>query len=176
MKRMLSELTRFDGAVLQSLLDGLAPNAREDVEPDAPVEWNLPGFLGKARVGTAFGDLPIEALRVRDDIRTATGALVRVEWIDKLHLDEDFLAKHPSAQPIRIPANAFGQGRPMTEMTVSPCQMLSPDAHVASRFVSARDLCAQSRAHRVHSTGLTYYRFHCGAPATVRMEGVLVRV
>ncbi|WP_431299225.1 Hint domain-containing protein [Tabrizicola sp. BL-A-41-H6] len=172
----MSELPRFDGAVLQSLLGGFSPSEREDVEPDAPVEWNLPGFLGKTRVGTAFGDLPIEALRVRDDIRTATGALVRVEWIDKLHLDEDFLTKHPSAQPIRIPANAFGQGRPMTEMTVSPCQMLSPDAHVASRFVSGRDLCAQSRAHRAQSTGLTYYRFHCGAPVTVRMEGVLVRV
>ena len=140
------------------------------------VDWNLPGFGGRVRVATAFGDLPVEALRLRDEVRTSTGKIVRVQWIDKLHLDEDFLAKHPSAQAIRIPANAFGVGKPAQEMVVSPRQEVCADAHVATNFRSARDLCAQSKAFRVTVPGLTYYRFHCGDPVMVKVEGVWVRV
>ena len=39
------------------------------------IEWNKSGFTGRVRVGTAFGDLPIEALRLRDEIRTSSGRL-----------------------------------------------------------------------------------------------------
>lgn len=140
------------------------------------VEWNLSGFAGTARVGTVFGDLPIQALRLRDEIRTAAGTIARVQWIDKVHLDEDFLRKHPSACPVGIRPNTFGNGRPMQELLISPRQEVCMDAHVASRFLPAVDLCTQSRAHRVYSTGLTYYRFHCGETVSVRVEGVWVRI
>ena len=115
----------FDSVVLQSVLSAVSPCQQSVLSkerlPD-PVEWNLPGFAIGVRVGTMFGDLPIEALRVRDEVRTACGKIVRVQWIDKIHLDEEFLSKQPSAQPVRIPANAFGQGRPMQDMVVSPQQ------------------------------------------------------
>lgn len=163
--------------ILQSVKTSVSPAEREEAcDEDRPVDWNLPGFTGQVRVGTAFGDLPIEALRIRDEIRTASGAIARVEWIDKLHIDEDFVRKHPSAQPIRIPANTFGIGRPMKDMLVSPQQQVCADPHVASRFQPAATLCLMSGAHRVLTLGLTYYRFRCGGPATVRVEGVWVRV
>lgn len=148
----------------------------EGCDENRPVEWTLPGFTDGVRVSTSFGDLPIEAMRIRDEIRTASGVFARVQWIDKLHLDADFLRKHPSAQPVIIPADSFGIGRPMKEMTVSPHQQVCPDAHVAAHFQSAVDLCLMSRAYRLQTLGLTYYRFHCGDPATVRVEGVWVRV
>lgn len=140
------------------------------------VDWNLPGFAGELRVGTVFGDLPIQALRLRDELRTASGALARVQSIDKFHLDEDFLRKHPSAHPVRVRANAFGTGTPMRDMLVSPRQEICPDPHVFSRHQQAIDLCKQSRAHRVQTAGLTYFRFHCGSTVTIRVEGVWVRV
>lgn len=148
----------------------------EGCDENRPVEWNLPGFMGGVRVSTSFGDLPIEALRIRDEIRTASGVFARVQWIDKLHLDADFMRKHPSAQPIIIPADSFGIGRPMKDITVSPRQQVCADAHVAAHFQSAADLCRMSRAYRLQTLGLTYYRFHCGGPAAVRVEGVWVRV
>jgi hypothetical protein len=145
------------------------------IEPEV-IDWNLPGFGGKARVGTAFGDLPIEALRLRDDIRTFTGSIARVQWVDKIHLDADFLRKHPSALPIRIAANSLGPGKPMQDLIVSPRQEVCPDAHVASSFLQASDLRPRFDVHRVQTAGLTYYRFHCGEPVVVRMEGVWVRI
>lgn len=163
--------------MLHSVTTSVSSTERgEGCDENRPVEWNLPGFMGSARVSTSFGDLPIEALRIRDEIRTASGVFARVQWIDKLHLDADFMRKHPSAQPIMIPADRFGIGRPMKDITVSPCQLVCSDVHVASHFQSAANLCLMSRAYRLQTAGLTYYRFHCGGPATVRVEGVWVRV
>ena len=173
----MSAVSSVMNSILQSVMTAGSSAEREEVcDDDRPVKWNLPGFTGQVRVRTAFGDLPIQALRIRDEIRTAAGAIVRVQWIDKLHIDEDFLRKHSSAQPLRIPADAFGIGRPMNDMTVSPCQPVCAEAHVASDFQSAANLCLTSRAHRLQTAGLTYYRFHCGSPTTVRAEGVWVRV
>ncbi len=177
MKKFLSAAVTHDGPMFHSAVSALVPTHHHDVEETAePVIWNLPGFLGSARVSTSFGDLPIEALRLRDNLRTALGAIAPVKWIDKLHLDEDFLTKHPGAQPVRISANTFGPGRPARDLTVSPVQTVCLDPHVPTRFVQASDLCAQGRARRVITTGLTYYRFNCGNPVTIRVEGTLVRV
>lgn len=167
--------------MLRSVLSAVSVDAVEPDESPAedvvrPAVWNITGFGAKARVGTAFGDLPIEALRVRDEVRTASGSIVRVQWIDKLHIDADFINRHLDAQPIRIPANSFGPGRPMTDMIVAPRQDLCAEAHVASRFRPALDFRSRFGAHRAHVDGITYYRFHCGDPTSVRVEGVWVRV
>lgn len=74
--------------------------------------WTLPGFCGEARVTTSFGDLPIKALRRNDPLRLAQGSLATVEWVDHIHLEEDFLRFYPDAQPVLIEAGALGPGRP----------------------------------------------------------------
>jgi Hint domain len=139
-------------------------------------DWYLPGFTGKARVSTTFGELPIEALRRGDDLRTYSGATVKVQMVDKIHLDEDFIRHHPRALPIRIPANSFGPGKPTNDLFVSPGQEICPDLHIASTFYKARDLPGSFTLDLSQSTGLTYYRFHCGQPTIVRVEGTWIRV
>lgn len=178
-KLVMSVHINLENALLRSVMAAVPSvpsivSSKDHIQGD--VNWSLAGFGVRARVGTTFGNLPIEALRVRDEVRSASGKTVRVQWIDKLHLDEDFLTKHPSADPVLIPANAFGCGRPMQDMLVSPQQVMSPDAHVATRFKTAHELCSQARAQRVKTTGLTYYRFHCGEPVVVRVEGVWVGI
>ena len=173
----MSAVSSVMNSILRSVMTvGSSADRDEVCDDNRPVKWDLPGFTGQVRVRTAFGDLPIQSLRIRDEIHTASGGIARVEWIDQLHIDEDFLRKHSGAQPIRIPADAFGIGRPMKDMTVSPCQQICADAHVASHFQPAADHCQTSRAHRLQTAGLIYYMFHCGRPATVRVEGVWVRV
>lgn len=160
---------------IKDALSGLVrPEGVEKAEPRLP--WYLPGFSGKSKVGTVFGDLPIEVLRVRDDLRTYSGATVQVQLVDRIHLDEDFLRKQPSALPIRIPANAFGPGRPSQDLLLSPGQEISSDLHVVSNFVKASDLRGRYNPDLAQSTGLTYIRFHCGVPAIVRVDGLWVRV
>jgi hypothetical protein len=175
----MNAVSNPEDALLRSVMVAAATKDPQRSLPEddrTEITWNLPGFTGDVRVGTVFGDLPIKALRLRDEIRTALGTIARVQWIDKVHLDEEFLHKHPSAHPVRILANTFAAGKPMQEMLISPRQEICLDAHVATKFVQAVDLCRQSRAFRVRTAGLTYYRFHCGDPVSVRVEGVWVRV
>jgi hypothetical protein len=176
---LMIENFKFDDSILHSVMAAVSQIQPTDIFPEketSSVDWNLPGFGGKVRVGTTFGDLPIEALRLRDTIRTINGGTVRVQWIDKVHLDDDFVFNHPSARPIRIAPNAFGAGKPMHEMIVSPAQELCADAHMALRFRLAKGLSSHFNAHKLPSAGLTYYRFHCGEPVVVQMEGVWVKV
>lgn len=167
------ELNRFR-RIRDALSAIVSPEPAEKTEPR--VDWYLPGFTGKSRVTTIFGELPIEALRVRDDLRTYSGVAARVEVVDQIHLDADFLRGNQSAFPIRIPANAFGAGRPTQDMIVSPGQEICSDAHVVSHFLKARDLRGRFGQDLVPTSGLTYYRFHCGAPTIVRIDGIWVRV
>ncbi len=176
---MIVKTTLGDDDILKSVLVSASlsqSRIASHKEETAAIEWNLPGFGGKARVGTAFGDLPIEALRLRDEIRTISGSVVRVKWIDKVHLDASFICRHPSAIPVSIAANAFGVGKPMREMIVSPRQEVCSEAHVATRFMPADDLRPRYDVHKVQTAGVTYYRFHCGEPVIVRVEGVWVKI
>ena len=118
----------------------------------------------------------LEALRVRDDLRTYSGASATVQEVDRIHLDQDFLRKQPSALPIRIPANAFGPGRPSQDMLLSPGQEICPDAHVATTFVKANELRSRFNPDLAQATGLTYFRIHCGTPAIVRVDGIWIRI
>lgn len=161
---------------MRNALSGMVKRAAPERSQYKTAEWYLPGFLGKARIATTFGDLPIEALRPRDDLRTYSGAIVKVEKVDKIHLDEDFIRHHPRALPIRIPADSFGPGKPMNDLLASPGQEICPDLHVASVFYKARNLPGNFTLDLSQSTGLTYYRFHCGQPAIVRVEGTWIRV
>lgn len=170
-------IIELDG--FRRIRDALALMRRaSDSDRDAPkvVDWYLPGFVGSARVTTTFGDLPIEALRLRDDLRTYSGANARVQMVDKIHLDDEFIRTRQDALPIRIPANSFGLGKPMRDISVSPGQEICPDAHVASTFMPAREMRGRFNVDTTHSAGLSYYRFHCGEPTIVRVEGIWVRV
>jgi hypothetical protein len=64
----------------------------------------------------------------------------------------------------------------MNDMFVSPGQEICPDLHVASTFYKARDLPGNYTLDLSQSTGLTYYRFHCGKPTILRVEGIWIRV
>ena len=171
--------TNFETSIMESVMAAVAP-----VQPVVPhtaanftaVERNLTGFASQTRVATAFGDVPIDALRVGDEVRTFSGKSVRVRRIDKVNLDDASTSACPSALPIRISANAFGWGRPMKDMTVLPEQEIGPDAHAATNFKTANELCSQVRVQRVKATARTYYRLHCDEAVTVRVEGVWVRI
>ena len=171
--------TDFETAIMHSVMAAVIP-VQPVVSPavsNFPTSArNLSGFAGQARVASAFGDVAIEAMRVGDHVRTFSGKLVRVRKIDKVSLDDDGMRTCPRVQPIRISANAFGPGRPMQAIMVLPEQEIGADAHVAIRFKTATELCSQAQAHRVKASGHTYYQIHFGEEATVRVEGVWVRV
>ena len=141
------------------------------------IAWTLPGFGETARVTTSFGDLPLQALRKRDPLRTPQGAIRPVHWCDRLRLDEGFLAANPDAQPIVIPANALGHGLPKADLIVSPHQKIGirPPGH-GQEFRLARDLTSRPGILRRPVEAMTYHLFHCEMPTAVLVEGVVVEV
>ncbi len=154
-----------------------APVGRGRRSSPRAIAWTLPGFCGTARVGTSFGDLPVQALRLRDPLRTARGSLVTVHWCDRLRLDAGFLAANPDAQPILILANALGNGVPKADLMLSPHQRLnvSPPG-LQPDFRLARDLTGRPGVLRRPDESVNYYLFHCDEPAVVLVEGVAVSI
>ncbi|PKP73288.1 MAG: hypothetical protein CVT84_14300 [Alphaproteobacteria bacterium HGW-Alphaproteobacteria-6] len=150
---------------------------RPGLSPRTDRIWTLPGFCGDARVTTSFGDLPVKALRRNDPLRLAQGSLAIVEWVDHIHLEEALLHFHPDAQPVLIQAGALGPGRPAADLLVSPHQKINVGAGPYSQdFRRARDLTGRPGVMRRPETVLSYHLFHCGAPAVVCVNGVLVPV
>ncbi|WP_347313359.1 Hint domain-containing protein [Defluviimonas sp. SAOS-178_SWC] len=142
-----------------------------------PIRWTLPGFCGSARVTTSFGDLPIQALRRRDPLRTVQGTLATVDWIDCIQLEEDFLHANPDALPVRISAGALGNGRPERDVIVSPHQVVNvAPGQFQQDFRRARDLTDKPGIMRQPEMLISYYVFHCAAPAAVMVEGLCVSV
>lgn len=136
------------------------------------IKWELPGFESKCRVATNFGDLPIEALRRRDKVRTISGAYREVQWVDRIRLDADFLSRHPEALPVMIRAKALGGVHPMTNMLVSPGQTVwVPKVSDGYHPAVAGELDGQPNIMRARRPEVTYYRFHCGSAEKVCVEG-----
>lgn len=149
------------------------PQPRARTAPARPAGgFALPGFDGKCRVATIFGDLPIEALRRRDKVKTISGAYREVEWIDAIRLDADFMARHAAAHPIQIRAKALGGVAPVRNMLVSPGQQVwVPKVSDGFAAIAAEALTAQPNMERMRRAEITYYRFHCGGPEKVCIEG-----
>lgn len=163
-------------AVLAQTADTpLSPRpARRETPPVARSagKFALPGFEGKCRVATIFGDLPIEALRRRDKVKTISGAYREVVWVDAIRLDADFMSRHAAAHPVQIRARALGGVAPVRNMLVSPGQQVwVPKVSDGYYAAEADALTAQPNMERMHRAEITYYRFHLGAPEKVCVEG-----
>lgn len=152
------------------------PDRRSDdpqSHTDQPFNWDLPGFGRGCRVATLFGDLPIEALRRRDKVKTLSGAYQEVVWIDEIRLDADFMARHPEAHPVQLRSKALGPGQPDKSILVSPAQSLCANGRAGDPTpVQMADLIGTPGVHRFPKPEMTYYLFHCGSPETVSIEGV----
>lgn len=177
---MTIEDDRILASVAGACIDPASAAVRKDPgrrEYRPSVQWTLPGFHESARVATSFGDLPIQALRKRDPIRTSHGTLTIVEHVDKIQLDESFLDANPDALPIRIQAGSFGQSRPKQDLIISPHQKVNISAgQYGLDFRLARDLIDRPGVTRHPVSTLCYYTVHCAEPAAVEVEGVCVSI
>lgn len=164
-----SDLTILD-AVLQQTRETNAP-ARH-LAPGPNKAWTLPGFGGHCRVSTSFGELPIEALRRRDWVKTHSGAYRQVQWIDEIRLDADFMARHPEAMPIKIRARTLAPCSPVRDILLSPGQVIvTSDGFGTKPMRAAFDLEGLPSVSRIPRSEMTYFMFHCGQPETVCVDG-----
>jgi hypothetical protein len=77
-------------------------------------------FAAGTRLLTDRGAMPVEALAVGDRVVTADGDAEAIAWIGARRVD---CRRHPAAlnvRPVRIAADAFGEGMPGRDLFLSP--------------------------------------------------------
>lgn len=168
--------TPDDAAVLRAVLTRVAgcgdTSAGIIPKNTSVIAWDLPGFESHCRITTSFGDIPIQALHLHDRVRTRAGDFLPVRWIDRFHVDADFMSRHPEAQPVSISTRALGPQQPQRPMLVSPGQPI-PDVtdDDPGASAAAADLVGQPGILRARRLEITYHVFHCGMPAILCLDG-----
>lgn len=144
------------------------------VEPVPEPAWNVPGFGPLTRISTSFGEVPAQALRLGDKVRVKGGALKTITWLDRIHLEEGFMASMPSASPVLIRKDALGWGMPVADVLVSPYQLIEmPNGRPAQRAYTLTERpLVMVRAESL----MTYTLFHCGGKDLVHSEGLWMPV
>ncbi len=151
------------------------PVKAEEPSIAPPKPWSLPGFGAGACVTTAFGFVPVEALRRRDPVKTRDGRFLEVQHVDTVRLDRRFLLTHPDAQPIAIAKNRLAANIPNQTILMSGCQKIrSPGQFDQVSGKMAADYVDLGRAERKCHGYFTYYVFHCGEPCIVNVNGLWV--
>ena len=144
--------------------------------PERQIRWNLPGFGPMTRISTSFGEVHAQALRERDMIRTQTGALKEIKFIDRMKLDTELMKKVTEAQAILIRSGALGDGLPKADVVVSPSQRVGIGRHGDIRFLKASELLGRPGVVRKPEEIMTYTMFHCGEPVVARCEGLWMHI
>jgi hypothetical protein len=129
------------------------------------------------RVSTSFGEVPAQALRERDMLRTHNGAFAPVTKVRRYTLDQNVLAHNKDTMPILIRAGALGSGLPKQDIVLSPEQEVALGGPTGgSRLVKARDLLTRPGVTRKTELIFTYTQVLCATPVFVRSEGLWVRI
>ena len=143
--------------------------------PVSSEHWPLPGLAPMTRVRTSFGDAHAVALRKGDLVKTRSGEFRPIVWLNRVLLDETFLAEKVDSNPIRIQAGAMGPATPSCDVLVSPRQIVcpSPKSSLTERREAA-DLLSRPGVVRFRETGLSYTMFHLGEPAEIQCDGMFL--
>ena len=150
------------------------PDDENEVMPKSE-RWPLPGLAPMTRVRTSFGDVHAVALRKGDLVKTRSGEFKKIVWLNRVLLDERFLAEKPDSNPVRIQAGALGPSTPSQDVMVSPRQIVCPTPKAnLNEPREAAALEAKPGVHRQRETGLSYTIFHLGEPAEVLCDGVFL--
>lgn len=141
------------------------------------IDFALPGFGPEIRIPTSFGQVPAKLLNEHDKIRIADGSVRIIKWMRRVHLDEDFLDRHPSSFPVVIQPGAFRKGVPSQELALSPGQSVDLHGLVPNgELKPAALLDGRPRIQRRPTRDITYTIFHCGEPCNIAVDGLLLRL
>lgn len=178
-KNMLNLETLDLGQLHERLILLKSAIVEEEVDEEPVVApqtaWSLPGFGPGARVATGFGHVPVEALRLRDPIKTRDGRFLPVKHIDTIRLDRRFLLTHPDAQPVEIPKHSLAANAPSRDLLMSGAQKIRVPGQLNQTVGKPAKECAGlGKVQRKYHGYFTYHVFHCAEPCVASVDGLWV--
>jgi Ca2+-binding RTX toxin-like protein len=101
--------------------------------------WQLgvPCFTGGTMIATPQGEVPVESLRIGDEVLTLDQGAVPILWAGGRHLDRAALEAQPDLRPVVIRENALGLH---AEVMVSPQHAILAMTGQGERLVRAKHL------------------------------------
>ncbi len=107
-------------------------------------------FLRGTRIATAQGEVCVEELQIGDLVQTQHAGLQKVKWLGRRAYAAPF-CNHPKVLPIRIQADAIGDGVPARDLLVSPGHAIAIGGVLihAGRLVNGRTITQMKQAEMV---------------------------
>jgi autotransporter passenger strand-loop-strand repeat protein len=127
-----------------------------------------PCFAAGTRIATDEGEIAVEALRPGDRVRLAGGGSAPVVWLGHRRVAP---RRHPCAadvQPVRVAANAFGQGRPVRDLMLSPDHAVFCDGVL----IPLRYLLNDATVRQMDVAAVTYWHVELPAHGVLLAEGL----
>ena len=91
-------------------------------------------------IKTDAGEVCVEDLVTGDQVFTMDSGYQPIRWIGSRSLDSIDLLVHPNLKPIRIKANALGEGFPAHNLTVSPQHRILVRSVIAMRLFDTTEV------------------------------------
>jgi len=126
-----------------------------------------PCFVSGTLICSARGLVPVQEIRQGDLIQTIDNGMRSVRWIGKRCVLGSELHANPKFRPIRIKANALGNGQPYSDLLVSPQHRVLIRSKIAQRMFGAEEVLLPAIKLTDHDgielvndlTEVTYFHF-----------------
>lgn len=166
--------------LVQQLLDTAAVTF--EVDTNGTLTFNdtdLICFTSGTLIKTIRGEIPVEDLKVGDEVLTLDRGYQTIRWIGSRNLSAAQLADHPKMCPIRIRAGALGVNQPERDLLVSPQHRILVRSIIAERMfgqsevlVAAKQLLEMDGVEIAEDvTSITYWHFMFEAHQIVFANG-----
>ena len=109
------------------------------------IEKIIPCFTPGTLITTRQGEVPVEDLRVGDEVLTRDHGFRPLIWTGRRDLTVAELAVNPALRPIRIAAGALGQGLPLRDMIVSPQHRMLMEGYRAEMLFGEAEVLVAAR-------------------------------
>ncbi len=115
----------------------------------------MPCFVRGTRIQTSGGEVPVEALRAGDMVRTLSGVNRPIKWIGHRQVNVGLSRERHLTAPIRIRHGSFADGMPHRDLLVSPDHAILVDG----MLICARQLLNGTTIWQEPGWDLVHY-FH----------------
>lgn len=111
-----------------------------DNGPSVDVDTLVPCFVAGTMIDTIDGPRPVETLCVGDQVLTLDNGPQCIRWIGSRTLNSEDLTVKPKLRPIRITADALGEGLPQRDLLVSRHHRMLVRSPIVKRMFGTNEI------------------------------------